>query len=282
MANWLLLAMLLRISDAARRPATRQRRRAAGTARPRRRPHRRSCTSAIDGGDQAVNAPLRKAGVVMMVLFGLLFANLNWVRRTRPTSTAPSDVQRPGAGQQRVRAPARQIIESTARRSRSSVETKDTLKYLRSTRRARCTPTSSATSRSTSAPTGIERLENEFLTGTADAFVADRLLRHVHRQEDHRRQRRADAQDAGAGGGVQRADQQRARRPRRAPWWRSTRRPARSWRWSPCPSYDPNPLVSHDYDGGPGGVRQARQGPGQAAAEPGAVARPSRPARRSR
>jgi len=27
-----------------------------------------------------MNAPLRKAGVVMMVLFGLLFAQLNWVQ----------------------------------------------------------------------------------------------------------------------------------------------------------------------------------------------------------
>jgi peptidoglycan glycosyltransferase len=26
-----------------------------------------------------VNAPLRKAGVVMMILFGLLFGNLNWI-----------------------------------------------------------------------------------------------------------------------------------------------------------------------------------------------------------
>ena len=27
-----------------------------------------------------MNAPLRKAGVVILVLFGLLFANLNWVQ----------------------------------------------------------------------------------------------------------------------------------------------------------------------------------------------------------
>ena len=27
-----------------------------------------------------MNAPLRKAGVVMMVLFGLLFIQLNWVQ----------------------------------------------------------------------------------------------------------------------------------------------------------------------------------------------------------
>ena len=27
-----------------------------------------------------MNAPLRRAGVVMMILFGLLFANLNWIQ----------------------------------------------------------------------------------------------------------------------------------------------------------------------------------------------------------
>jgi peptidoglycan glycosyltransferase len=27
-----------------------------------------------------MNAPLRKAGVVMMILFGLLFVNLNWIQ----------------------------------------------------------------------------------------------------------------------------------------------------------------------------------------------------------
>ena len=27
-----------------------------------------------------MNAPLRKVGVVVMILFGLLFANLNWVQ----------------------------------------------------------------------------------------------------------------------------------------------------------------------------------------------------------
>ena len=49
------------------------------------------------------------------------------------------------------------------------------------------------------------------------------------------------------------------------------------------PSFDPNPLASHDTEAAAGGVRQARQGPGQAAA---ATARSSRdaarPARRSR
>ena len=103
MANWLLLALLLRISDAARRPAGRRagRRPDRAAARPR------SCTRP-DGGD-AMNAPLRRAGVVMMVLFGLLFANLNWVQvvqgRRVPHRRRAQPGPRAAAG---VRAPARQ------------------------------------------------------------------------------------------------------------------------------------------------------------------------------
>ena len=39
------------------------------------------------------------------------------------------------------------------------------------------------------------------------------------------------------------------------------------------PSFDPNPLVSHDTDGGRGGYNKLEQGPGQAAAQPGVLAR---------
>ena len=103
MANWLLVAMLLRISDAARRPGGRAGRRDRGagpkrTAGPAARRH--------DGGDQAVNAPLRRAGVVILVLFGLLFANLNWVQALQGRRVPHQRLQRPGPGR-RVRAPAR-------------------------------------------------------------------------------------------------------------------------------------------------------------------------------
>ena len=38
-----------------------------------------------------MNAPLRKAGVVILVLFGLLFANLNWVQAYKADEYRNSD-----------------------------------------------------------------------------------------------------------------------------------------------------------------------------------------------
>ena len=38
-----------------------------------------------------MNAPLRRAGVVILVLFGLLFANLNWVQGVRAKDYRTSD-----------------------------------------------------------------------------------------------------------------------------------------------------------------------------------------------
>ena len=103
MANWLLLALLLRISDAARRPADASAGRRLASPPPPpscTRPRRRSI---------AMNAPLRKAGVVMMVLFGLLFAQPQLGaggqgRRVPHRRRAQPD---PGAAAG-VRAPARQ------------------------------------------------------------------------------------------------------------------------------------------------------------------------------
>ena len=48
------------------------------------------------------------------------------------------------------------------------------------------------------------------------------------------------------------------------------------------PSYDPNPLVSHDFDAAQEAYDKLETGPGQAAAQPGACRRRSRPARPSR
>ena len=44
--------------------------------------------------------------------------------------------------------------------------------------------------------------------------------------------------------------------------------PARSWRWSSLPTYDPNKLASHDFARGQQGLRPAQRRPGPAAAQP--------------
>ena len=54
-----------------------------------------------------MNAPLRRVGVVVLVLFGLLFANLNWVQGVRPREYRTSDYNG-RVLQSRVRGRARQ------------------------------------------------------------------------------------------------------------------------------------------------------------------------------
>ena len=57
---------------------------------------------------------------------------------------------------------------------------------------------------------------------------------------------RAEHPQAVPGDGVQGAAEQPSAAARRARRSRSTRAPARSWPWCRCPSFDPNPLASHD------------------------------------
>jgi penicillin-binding protein A len=123
-----------------------------------------------------MNAPLRKAGVVMMVLFGLLFVQLNWVQVVKADQYRTDvDHNQVRVQQQEYERQRGNIIvdgESVA----LSTETKDTLKYLRSY------PAKDLYAHVTGyrpvnlAPTDIERMENEVLNGTADVFTADRLL----------------------------------------------------------------------------------------------------------
>ncbi len=91
MANWLLIALLLRISDAARRPAGGAAAVAPVGGRSTTAARRTSCTSCPTEVIKPVNAPLRRVGVVVLVLFGLLFANLNWVQAYKADDYRTSD-----------------------------------------------------------------------------------------------------------------------------------------------------------------------------------------------
>ena len=186
MANWLLIALLLRISDAARRPADA----AAGRHARRRRHPPAQAARRSDGGDPAVNAPLRKAGVVIMVLFGLLFANLNWVQAYKADEYRTSGQQPAGSRSheyERQRGRSSRPTASRVAEQRGDHGHAEVPAHLPG-RRSR-TRTWSATGRSTWRAAGIEQLENEFLAGTERQLFADRLQRDVHRRGDRRRQR---------------------------------------------------------------------------------------------
>src|SRR5690242_3773904 len=77
-----------------------------------------------------MNAPLRRVGVVVLVLFALLFANLNWVQAYKANSYRTNPLNR------RVQLSEYQhqrgaIMDAKGNVIATSVATKDTLKYQR-------------------------------------------------------------------------------------------------------------------------------------------------------
>ena len=76
-----------------------------------------------------MNAPLRKAGVVILVLFGLLFANLNWVQGYKADAYRTSDYNgRVTVAEYEV---PRGVIEADGQALAQNKLTDGTLKYLR-------------------------------------------------------------------------------------------------------------------------------------------------------
>lgn len=120
-----------------------------------------------------MNAPLRRVGVVVLVLFGLLFANLNWVQAYKANEyrTSPYNGRVQVAEYERQRG----VVEAQGKALASSTETDGELKYRRGY------PFKSLYAHVVGykpvnlAATGIERAENEFLAGTDDKLIADRV-----------------------------------------------------------------------------------------------------------
>ncbi|HEX6500969.1 MAG TPA: penicillin-binding protein 2 [Micromonosporaceae bacterium] len=124
-----------------------------------------------------MNAPLRRVGVVVLVLFGLLFANLNWVQAYK------ADAYRNDPNNRRV-----QLLEYQRERGvialnagaggeilAKSVATNDTLKYLRTYPKGAAYASVTGYKPVNMAAIGVERAENDFLSGNSDALFADRL-----------------------------------------------------------------------------------------------------------
>jgi peptidoglycan glycosyltransferase len=122
-----------------------------------------------------MNAPLRRVGVVVLVLFALLFANLNWVQAYKADDYRNSDYNR-------------RVQISEYQRQRGSIEasggvvlaqsasTDDELKFQRSYPLGPQYAHIVGYKPVNLASTDIEKLENAYLQGNADSQVADRWL----------------------------------------------------------------------------------------------------------
>jgi peptidoglycan glycosyltransferase len=119
------------------------------------------------------NAPLRRVGVVTLVLFGMLFVNLNYVQGVKAkdyrtsdynarVQTAEYDVER-----------GKIIVGDTP--VAESKETTDNLKYLRTYPGGEKYAHIIGYRGVTLGSSGIEKLEDEYLSGNSDAQFADRL-----------------------------------------------------------------------------------------------------------
>jgi penicillin-binding protein A len=120
-----------------------------------------------------VNAPLRRVGVVVLVLFGLLFVNLNWVQAYKADEyrTSPYNGRVQVAEYERKRG----NIEAGGTPLATSRETDGELKYLRTYPGGPAYAHVLGYKPVNMAATGIERSENEFLAGTSDQLLGDRV-----------------------------------------------------------------------------------------------------------
>jgi peptidoglycan glycosyltransferase len=120
-----------------------------------------------------VNAPLRRAGVVILVMFGMLFANLNWVQAYRADKYRTSDYN--GRVQVSEYERPRGVIEADGKGLAESKATDGRLKYLRVYPQKAPFAHVLGFKPVNLGAAGIERSENDFLAGTSDKLFADRI-----------------------------------------------------------------------------------------------------------
>jgi penicillin-binding protein A len=121
-----------------------------------------------------VNAPLRKSGVVLLVLFAMIFAKLNWIQAYK------ADDYRTNAWNGRVVVAEyehpRGVIEADSGTALAENKaTDDTLKYLRVYPKKEIYAPVLGYKPVNLGATGIESSENDFLSGQSDKLFADRL-----------------------------------------------------------------------------------------------------------
>ncbi|MEV0733283.1 penicillin-binding transpeptidase domain-containing protein [Polymorphospora sp. NPDC050346] len=120
-----------------------------------------------------MNAPLRRVGVVVMILFGLLFANLNWVQAYKADEYRTSDYN--GRVQVAEYERKRGNIEAGGSALAGTEDTGGQLRFLRTYPEGEVYAHVLGYKPVNGAAVGIERIENDFLAGTSDQLFADRL-----------------------------------------------------------------------------------------------------------
>ncbi|WP_319460639.1 peptidoglycan D,D-transpeptidase FtsI family protein [Micromonospora sp. RTP1Z1] len=120
-----------------------------------------------------MNAPLRRVGVVVMILFGLLFANLNWIQAYKADEYRNSDYN--GRVQVAEYERKRGNIEVGGTAYALSKETGGKLRFLRSYPGGETYAHVLGYKPVNLADTGIEKIENDFLAGTSDQLIGNRV-----------------------------------------------------------------------------------------------------------
>jgi peptidoglycan glycosyltransferase len=123
-----------------------------------------------------VNAPLRRVGVVVLLLFALLFANLNWVQAYHAEDYRSSDFNGRVQTEQYQRQRGSILLSDGQTVVAESKATNDTLKYLRSYPLALEFAHPIGYKPVNLGATGIEKWEDRFLAGEADSQIADRIV----------------------------------------------------------------------------------------------------------
>ncbi|MFC4019539.1 peptidoglycan D,D-transpeptidase FtsI family protein [Micromonospora sp. GCM10011542] len=207
-----------------------------------------------------MNAPLRRVGVVVMVLFGLLFANLNWVQFQKADEYRTSDYN--GRVQVADYKRKRGNIEAGGTALATSKETTGKLKFKRTYPGGAKYAHVLGYKPVNLADQGIEKVENDFLAGTSDQLIGDRIKDMF-------------TGDESGGGNVlltlsKRAqdvayDQMRNNEQgvKRGAAIAIDPRTGAVQALVSMPSFDPNPLASHDTDEATAAYNKLEQDPGK-------------------